>query len=245
MSAVDELVLGAEIDVPVNAEVEALEEFLARWDQNYNEQVKSIDLFKENLTSKWNMNQKQLFIKILYHQRAHFSDVLWFIGNFAPNAASKEMILNNIRDEFGKHAPSHEQLYLDFSKSMGVDLKYELIEENFYYPFLRDYNRGHLRWLRNHDWEHNLAAFAAIERLDNVDYVVLRNVVASWGISARDLIFFNVHIYVTHYDDLANSAFSDLWQKKPQLVKKVFEFIGEYQIGIWKRISDAVFDNKY
>lgn len=221
--------------------VNELQLFLETWDKNYNKKINQIDLFKQELTNSWNNEQKQIFVKLLYHQRAHFGQVLWNLGNFAPNYTARELILENIRDEFGKHGISHEKLYLDFAKQMGVDLTYELIEEKFYPSFLREYNNGHLRWLLEHDWDHNLSAFAALERLDNVDYVNLLNVAKTLGATKRDLVFFNVHIHVTHFDNIEKSSFGDLWKEKPDIVKNCFNFIGNYQIDIWKKISDAVF----
>ena len=140
-------------------ELESLNLFLQTWDKNYEKQMKQIALFNSDLTSKWSHEQKTYFIKLLYHQRAHFDDVLWYMGNFAADAATKEVVLNNIRDEFGNNGRSHEKLYLDFAKCMGVDLTYELLDEKFYLPFLREYNHGHLRSFREHDELECLARF--------------------------------------------------------------------------------------
>ena len=225
------------------AEVESsssLLEFLKDWDIDYKRKTKELSLFNQSIIRKWNDKQKQLFVRLLYHQRGHFGDVLWYMGNFAPNAKAKEIILSNIRDEFGRNAPSHEQLYLDFAKCLGVDLTYELLEETYYLPFLREYNQGHLRWLRDHDWEHRLAAFAAIERLDNLDYTALRDVALCLDVENKGLIFFNVHIYVKHYEEAANLDFLTLWHENNSLVRNVFAFIGDYQIDIWRKLSDNI-----
>lgn len=220
--------------------------FLSAWDLNYNEKLNKINLFNQELTSQWSSVQKQLFVKLLYHQRAHFDDVLWYMGCFAPDAKTKEVILENIRDEFGGNGPSHEKLYLDFAENIGLDLTYELLEEKSYYPFLREYNLGHLKWLRENDWNHRLAAFAALERLDNLDYVVLRNVAISLGASKTSLVFFNVHICVAHFEEIEQyGAFTELWQKDPDVVRHAFNFIGNYQIGIWEKISYAIFNQTY
>lgn len=218
-----------------------LHQFLNMWDENYKKRINRINLFNQNLIRAWDDTQKKLFVKLLYHQRAHFGEVLWYMGNIAPSYAAKEMILENIRDEFGKHGISHEELYHVFAKNMGVDLTYELVEEKIYPTFIKEYNKGHLRWLREHDWEHNLAAFAALERLDNLDYVSLRDVAIALGASKKALVFFNVHIHVTHYEDIEKSIFSELWLTRPEVVMDVFNFIGNYQIDIWKKISDAIF----
>ena len=128
-------------------------------------------------------------------------------------------------------------------KGLSAD-DYELIEEKYYYSFLREYNHGHLRWLRDHDWDHRLAAFTAIERLDNLDYLGLRDVAVSIGAVGKALTFFNVHIHVKHYE-AAEKFFIILWKSKSDVVKSVFQFIGSYQLEIWRKISDAVFKGSY
>lgn len=219
-----------------------MKDFLKTWDSTYQSSLETIPLFDANQTSQWSKAQQQLFIKLLYHQRGHFDDILWFIGNFAPDAQSKEVILENIKEEFGNHAPSHEKLYLDFAKSHGVDLTYELLDEQWYLPFLRQFNHGILRWFREHDWEHRILAFAAIEHLDNLDYPALKNIAVSFGTPNRDLIFFNVHIHVTHYENIEKSScFGEVWVKEPEIVTRAFDFIGSHYLETWRAISKFVF----
>jgi len=223
--------------------LEGFPKFLQEWDEEFINRTKKIALFDKSITSKWTKYQKELFVKLLYHQRSHFDDVLWYMGNFAPDSATKEMILDNIRDEFGKGGRSHEKLYLDFANCMGIDLTYELIEEKFYLPFLREYNRGHLQWLRDHDWTHRLSAFAALERLDNVDYLNLKNVVESFNLEKVDVLFFKVHIYVKHFEGAQGCQLDQIWNEQPNIIHKVFNFIGDYQIEIWKKISDTILNH--
>lgn len=229
----------------VSHEIESnntLLDFLVKWDENYKIALNAIKMFNSEWVKSWTDEQKKLFIKILYHQRGHFSDVLWYMGNYAPNFEFKEMIIDNIRDEFGKYGLSHEALYINFAKGMGVDLSYELLEEEMYLPFIRQYNQGHLRWLRENDWDHRFAAFAALERLDNLDYSSLRDIAVAMGAQKKDLVFFNVHIYVTHYEDLAKEKFNELWHLNPRLVTETFNFIARYQTKMWGKISDEVFN---
>ncbi len=222
-----------------HAKYETIEQFLAAWDEEYKKQAEKIDLFKTEITSKWSDTQRKKFVQLLYHQRAHFDDVLWFMGNFSPDSNTKEIILENMRDEFGRGKRSHEKLYLDFARDMGVDLTYELIDEEFYLPFLREYNKGHLRWLRDHDWNHRLVAFAAIERLDNVDYPFLKRIVISFNLEKINLVFFDVHMYVKHFDSIGEK-FVNLWLLQPELIATAFNFIGSYQLNIWKNISEVI-----
>jgi hypothetical protein len=241
MNATQEHSVKSNITSKYMPHIHALNVYLEQWDKNYNDKLSYIKLFNTELTSCWSKEQKQYFIQILYHQRAHFDDVLWYMGNFAPDAASKKIILNNICDEFSLNGISHEKLYLEFASSMGVDLTYELIDENCYPKFLKEYNYGHLKWMRDNDWDHRLAGFAALERLDNVDYVSLKNVATSIGAEGKALVFFNVHIHVKHFEE-AELLFQELWIEKPEVVKNAFEFIGNYQLNIWSKMSDAIFE---
>lgn len=186
--------------------------FMKEWDKSYEQIMSQIPIFNKDLTSQWNREQQQFFVRVLYHLRGHFHEFLWQMGNYAPTAEAKELIIGNIRDEFGSHGLSHEHLYMLFAESLGVDLNYEMLDQNYYAPFAKDYIRAQMVWLREHDWPHRLAAFAAIERLDNVDYVKLRGIAESFGITGKGLTFFNVHICVEHFQAiLESSEFMTIW----------------------------------
>ncbi|MDF1760532.1 MAG: iron-containing redox enzyme family protein [Coxiellaceae bacterium] len=218
-----------------------MEAYLSRWDAKYKQEIKTIDLFNADKTSTWSLKQKQFFIKVFYHLRGHFAEFLWYMGNFAPDASTKEMILRNIRDEFNQNGLSHEQLYFLFAEAFDVDLTFELLDETAYLPFAREYIDGQLRWLRTKDWSNRLAFFAAIERLDNVDYLNFHDIAVSMGAEKKALTFFNVHICADHFEGILASAFGELWQQNQDLVKHVFEFVKDYQVGMLSKLSEAVF----
>lgn len=92
--------------------------------------------------------------------------------------------MKNISEELNSSSKSHEQLYIEFANSVGANLEKELIDEENYLPFLQDFNRGHLKWLHAHDADERFAALSAYERLDNIDYVYLMNMVESLNISS-------------------------------------------------------------
>lgn len=219
-----------------------LDKFLKNWDKDYQKKISTINIFDNSLTKQWNNEQCQLFVKVLYHIRGHFDSFLWYMGNFAPDYKTKQMILRNVHDEFGMNGLSHEQLYFQFAQSFGVDLTYELLEETSYLSFAREYIKNQLLWLRNHDWDHRLAAFAAIERLDNVDYLNLRHIAESLGATGKALTFFNVHIKADHFECILVASFQELWKEKPLIAHKVFNFISEFQTAMWKNLSDAIFN---
>jgi pyrroloquinoline quinone (PQQ) biosynthesis protein C len=217
-----------------------LAEFLQQWDEQYQEQASQIELFNPAWVASWTEKQKIFFTQAFYHQRAHFVNFLWYLGNVAPDSKSKQMILNNIKDEFGgERGFSHEQLYLNFAESMGVDLTNEFIDPQYYLPFLKDYNQGHLQWLHNHDWHHQLSSYAAYERLDRIDYLNLKTVAQAMGATGKAMTFFNVHIYVKHYEE-AEAVYYDVWQIDPKAVKAGFKFISNHQMEIWRKMSNAI-----
>lgn len=211
--------------------------FIQEWEYNYKMQMAEIQIFNPQFVSSWSNKQKRYFIKLLYHQRAHFHDILWIMGNSAPNNLERKLILENIYDEFGKYGRSHEDLYMDFAKSFGIDLSDEIIDEKYYLNFLREYNKGHMKWLKSKDWEHKIAGFAAIERFDNIDYTSLYQTAIAMGAKHEGLNFFLAHMYVDHFDNLKNGTFMSLCYNKPEIIRSTFNELGKYQLDIWKKIS--------
>jgi pyrroloquinoline quinone (PQQ) biosynthesis protein C len=217
----------------------SLNDFVAEWLHHYKEVVARIDLFNPELTKSLSLEQQKLLVKALYHTRGHCNDFFWFVANHG-SRAMKELILDNTAEEFGRDGKSHEQLYHDFAESLGIDLTDEVVNETTYLPFVREYNRSHLRWLAAHDADSHLAAFSAYEKLDNPDYTNLYELAKSLGIQGRGLVFFDVHRHVEHYE--ATMHFVDqVWKKSPEKVREAFTFIAEHQIDMWQQLSDVVF----
>ena len=80
---------------------------------------------------------------------------------------------------------SHEKLYYLFAESMNVDIREEIINETTYDNYIEQFNKGHLNWLRTHEWLGCLAAFAAYEHLDNIDYKALSLLAQNLGTSIK------------------------------------------------------------
>ena len=211
------------------------------WDAKYLASIKDIPLFDPNKIKLWNQKQREYFVKILYHARGHFHDVLWYMGNFAQDEESKQVILDNIADEFGKKGFSHEKLYLRFAEAVGVDLSREFIKQENYLPFLKEFNRGHLEWMSEHDWEECASFFAALERLDNVDYIYGKNIAESLGLTGKALTFFDVHIYADHFNPVCINNLISIWESVPQKVEDGFYFVRTHQAVMWEKLSHAIF----
>lgn len=222
-----------------NKQYQNLDEFVTYWDNYYLEQLKEISLFNTQLTQHWSNEQKQLFAKVFYHLRGHFYEFLWLMGNYAPNLEAKEIVLKNISEEFGESRRSHEQLYFDFAKVLGVDIESEIITENGYLNFAKQFNRGHIKWLIEHSWNEKQAAFSAYERLDNVDYPYLFSLAQSFGLPDKDLVFFRAHIKVHHYE-ATESLLKEVWQQDSESVIKGFSFIYSHQLAMWRNLSDCI-----
>ena len=80
-----------------------LNEFISEWEQKYRSEIDQVAVFDPEQTSNWSMEKKRYFAKIFYHIRGHFHDFLWFMGSHAPDAHTKQIVLNNIAEEFSKN----------------------------------------------------------------------------------------------------------------------------------------------
>jgi hypothetical protein len=209
-------------------------EFLVAWDEGYKSQMQLIPLFNSSLTGQWTAEQKIYFARIFYHSRGHFRDLLWHLGNFAPNKIIKEIILENIAEEFNGNGLSHEEMYLDFALEMGVDLRQEIIKEEYYTPEMREFNKKHVEWVINHDWKSNFAMFSAYERQDKTDYEFLS------GLTEPEHMFFRIHRLALHFDK-TYEVLQEIWQEDANIVTEAFKFIADTQVVMWRQLSDAVF----
>ncbi|MCI5055149.1 MAG: iron-containing redox enzyme family protein [Flavobacteriales bacterium] len=208
--------------------------FLKNWDDEYEKSVINIDLFNPGLVSQLSEFQKQYFVKVFYHSRGHFSDLLWYLGNFAPDKEAKDIILHNISEEFNGDYQSHEQLYLDYARSVGVDLKNEFLENTYYTREMYEFNRSHLEWASQHDWDHCFSAFSAYERLDAIDYTFLSS------IQSEEHVFFKIHRKAKHFEKTCG-VLERIWERNSQAVEKAFSFIAKKQAAMWIDLSDSVF----
>ncbi|MBI2148881.1 iron-containing redox enzyme family protein [Candidatus Woesearchaeota archaeon] len=225
--------------------MENLKQFLEQWDMMVSKNYKEIKLFNPEFTTNITIDQMKHFFKVFYHLRGHFHDFLWYMGNNAPDENSKDIILDNLKEEFGKNR-SHEQLFWQSAEVINIDLAEELIYQKNYIDFAKDFNRGHLLYLVSHDWERNVAAFAAYERLDNIDYANLLEFIKSFNVFKNNpnaLAFFVMHSKVKHYE-MIDEGFNleMIWAKDKNKIIESFNFIAEHQNKMWKKLSNEVFN---
>jgi hypothetical protein len=213
-------------------EHESVDSFLMAWDKDYEQRINKIELFNPEIASKYTKEQIQYFVKIFYHSRGHFKDFLWHLGNYAPNKNLKDIVLENIEEEFGDTV-SHEQLYLDFAKTMGVDLTSVIFNEEHYLPEIREFNEGHVKWLYKQPWDVQFAAFSAYERLDTTDYEALTN------LFKEEHIFFKIHRKAKHFDKTYQELV-DIWSRDRQSIYTAFDFITRTQTKMWQDLAIAI-----
>jgi hypothetical protein len=217
----------------------SLENFITAWDKDYKSQLEQIDIFKPELTSQWSASQKQYFARIFYHARGHFHDFLWYVGNHADDKETKDIMLRNIAEELNGSAKSHEQMYFDFANDLSVDVSAEFINNQHHLNFVKEFNHGHLKWLSEHDADERFGAFAAYERLDNIDYAYLLQLVQSLNVSKRGQIFFKVHSVVEHFTPTVNKL-QHIWAESNEKINASFSFIAYHQLNMWKLLSKEI-----
>ncbi|MEI6728974.1 MAG: iron-containing redox enzyme family protein [bacterium] len=212
-------------------------DFLATWDDQYQTQILKIPLFQER--SSLNLYQQKKFAAVFYHLRGHFYRFLWYLAGRAPDNRYKKIVLANISEEFGGQLDSHEELYWEFCKALNVNISEEILNPKFNLKFTELFNQTHLEFILKENWPAAWAAFAAYERLDNIDYANLKNLALKFDLPAKALKFFEVHTKVTHFEK-TEPLLSNLYLENFDEVKKGFEFISKHQIQMWKNLSESV-----
>ncbi|MFT4059753.1 MAG: hypothetical protein QM652_09410 [Legionella sp.] len=218
-----------------------LNEFLTQRDQKYRNQLITIPLFNPTQTAQWTLEQKKFFAGLLYHIRGQFINFMWYVANFAPDTITKAIIIDNIKEELGLgNKYSHEQLYGFFTHECGIDIHDEIANETHYLPFAKKFNKDHVKWLVAHDADERIAAFAAYERLDNIDYPFLSECAQSLNISPHGKIFFDVHSAVGHFSAVLEKLLP-IWEFNSEKVKEAFDFIYTHQLSMWQQVSAHIF----
>lgn len=219
----------------------SLKHFLQELDDNYRSKLSLLPIFDPEQTATWNKEQKKYFAAVFYHLRGHFINFMWYIANFSANEQTKKVVMNNIHEELGLGSQfSHERLYERFANECGVNIHDEIVTEEHYLPFAKEFNKTHLKWLSLHDYDERIAAFAAYERLDNLDYRCLVELAKSLRLSQQAMTFFNVHVHVHHFDS-ALELILPIWQNAPEKMTLSFDFIFSHQYRMWENLSATIF----
>lgn len=222
---------------------ESLSQFLHQVDLEYRHTVASIPIFDPHKTCAWTKEHKKNFASVFYHLRGHFINFMWYIANFTSNELTKKIVLDNIHEELGTGSCfSHEMLYERFAKECGVDIHDEIVNDTHYLPFAKNFNKSHLNWLAAHDEDERICAFAAYERLDNIDYPYLVKMVDSIDLTEHAKTFFRVHTHVTHFDSTINLILP-IWEKTPDKIIKGVNFIYTHQQQMWNTLSNHIFSS--
>ena len=232
------------IEQESNTTLIAFNQFLSDWDKRYQGVVQKNPLFHPEITTQWSIAQKKQLVGYLYHIRGHFHELLWEMGNSAPDSDFKEMIIDNIRDEFGGNGLSHEKLYYLFAEHFGLDLTLELLDNRYYADFIKHYQNTVLRWFKKADWDYKLSAFAAIERLDNIDYANLLGLANSLdSLLPRETAFFYIHMNVAHFSDKMKAALFIIWSKNRGIIEESFQVVLTVQTAMWQALFEHIHQN--
>jgi hypothetical protein len=215
------------------------QEYLKNWDKEYKAKISNLPICQPDHVKTWTDVQKKEFARVFYHARGHFIDFLWFLGNFSNSKEIKDMVINNISEELNGSAQSHEIMYVNFAKELGVDLEPELLNKNSYPDFIKQFNAGHIEYLASNNQENRIAAFAAYERLDNVDYMWLYSCAKTMTESKKALLFFLIHTRVEHFAPVEKHL-EEIWQNNPDSVIDGFNFIADHQINMWKNLGNYI-----
>ena len=227
-----------------------LDEFLEQWDADYRKRAEKIPMFDPRKPLLWTWKQWIYFVRVFYHVRGHFNELVWHLGNMAPTAQLKRMFLANIADEWGlgvpmHNLPSHEELYYRFAGAVGLDreilIEEEVLREKTYLPFIRKFNHGHIERLKRNSWIYAFALFAAYERLDNGDYArLLKFVTERRGIPGWGRKFFEVHAQVRHFEP-TREYLETIWEdNNTGVVREAFKFIADHQLAVTRKMNAAV-----
>ena len=221
---------------------EKLDPFLEQWNEVYINAAKKFPIFKSEITQNWSTEQKKYFVKLFYHARGHFHDFLWYLGNHTDDKEIKDIVISNIAEELNSSSLSHEQMYEEFAKSLDVDLTNEYIEEENYCNEIKQFNKGHIKWLHEGCPDRGFATLSAYERLDNIDYIHLLELARNLGVEGKGLLFFKVHTRVEHFES-TYPKLQQIWNRNPEKVISSFNFICNHQLELWNNIGKLVIKN--
>jgi Iron-containing redox enzyme len=206
-----------------------------KWSQDYTTKLMQLDLFQPSFAKSLSLAQKQDFIRYFYHIRGNFYKFLWFMGSFAPDIRYKKSVQSNITEEFGV-AKSHEEWYLEFALTHGVDLKTEIIQEKYNLDFIKTYNKAHIDYIINHHYDISWSTFSAYEKLDNVDYPALMAFAENIQTTPIGLTFFRIHANGNHYTN-TEPLLEEIWNRDSSSVIAGFEFVACHQLEMWQDLS--------
>jgi len=215
------------------------DEFIYKWDQSMKKSYASMRLLGSDPVIL-SAEQMAKFALVFFHVRSHFAPFLWYVGSRVTCREMIHAICNNVKDEFGVQI-SHDQLYERFAESVGADVSLEPAYERYYLDFAKRFNRGHLEWMVTKAEAAIAGAFAAYERLDNIEYPLLLDFASRHKVPKDGLAFFAVHARVTHYDDVKQSL-KGYWNQDNEGVKSGFCFIREHQLEMWRHLENVIVD---
>jgi hypothetical protein len=217
---------------------ETLQQFVETQTKEYQEKAGKLKLFQPQYAQNLTPEQKQKFALTFYHIRGKFYKFLWYLGSSAPTREYKQVVIDNLWEEFGQTI-SHEHWYYKFASEFGADCKKEILEEKYNYQWIKDYNEEHIKFILTKPFEQVWGIFGAYEALDNIDYNNLYRLAENLGSIKQGLVFFEIHRRAGHYETVS-ALLQQIWDKDLEGVKVGFDFIFEHQLQMWEKLGEEI-----
>ena len=174
----------------------------------------------------------QAFARAFYFIRYNFYRLNFIVGSRSgPDEIFWSGLVQSLYEEVGGGgSKSHNELYRDFLKEVGVKSERGLKQPAFAVRF----NQAWEEYCINAPFEEALAGVAVFEILDQPDYALLFNVMKEAGISKRGLRFFGVHAQAQHFD-FFQEIVARLWKHKrgQRSLLKAASFVNSSQRQMW------------
>lgn len=172
------------------------------------------------------------FATNFYFVRYNFYKLNFIIGSrSSPDENYWSGLVHNLYEELGGvHGKSHNELYREFLREVGVSSELDLTEPAFAVTF-------------NRNWEDHcitapfieaLTAIAIYELLDQPDYKLLLDVMQGAGISQNGLRFFQVHACAQHFELFEETVVRLLTNEDQQIaISRACSFVNSSQKQMW------------
>ena len=175
----------------------------------------------------------QAFAGAFYFIRYNFYKLNFIVGaRCGPDETFWSGLVHSLYEEVGGGGgKSHNELYRDFLREVGVRDEWELKQPAFAAPF----NQAWEEYCSTSPVEEALAGVAIFEILDQPDYALLFEVMKETGVSAKGLKFFEVHAHAQHFD-FFQEIVSRFWKHKysREALLRAASFVNSSQEQMWR-----------
>jgi Iron-containing redox enzyme len=174
----------------------------------------------------------QAFARAFYFVRYSFYRLNFIVGTRSgPDETLWSGLVHSLHEEVGGlGGKSHNELYRDFLREVGVKSEQDLKQP----VFAARFNQAWEGYCSTAPFEEALAGVAIFEILDQPDYALLFRVMKDAGISTKGLRFFEVHAQAQHFDFFQEIVVR-FWKHKHSRssLLKAASFVNSSQRQMW------------